>query len=113
MSMIDTLRADPRRRNLAILAAIAIVAIILAAIGVHHQAAMLGPKTHAETVFPKLPGDVRKIARIHIESKAHGALDIAFNPEKGWVLPQHASYPASFDAGPGSRRAVFEFQREQ
>ena len=24
-----------------------------------------------------------------------------------------ASYPASFDAGPGSRRAVFEFQREQ
>lgn len=97
MSLVDNLRADPRRRNLAVLGAIAIVSIVLAALGIRHQSAMMGPKTQAETVFPKLPGAVGKIAHIHIVSKANGTLDIVFNPEKGWVLPQHANYPASFE----------------
>ena len=95
--MIAALKSDPRRRNLAILAVIALVSILLAALGIWHQAAMTGEKTEVETVFPKLPGQVRKVARIHIVSKAHGVLDIAFNPQKGWVLPQHSNYRASFE----------------
>ncbi|HSM95283.1 MAG TPA: DUF4340 domain-containing protein [Rhizomicrobium sp.] len=95
--MMTALTSDPRRRNLAILAAIAALSILLAALGLWHQSAMMGPKTEIETVFPKLPGEVRKVARIHIVSKAHGVLDIAFNPQKGWVLPQHSNYPASFE----------------
>src|SRR6202000_1851951 len=46
-----------------------------------------------------LPGfakEVRNAARIHIASKA-GAFDVAFLPEKGWVVPERADYPASFD----------------
>ncbi|HEY2034266.1 MAG TPA: DUF4340 domain-containing protein [Rhizomicrobium sp.] len=95
--MMSALKSDPRRRNLAILAAIALVSILLAALGIWHQSAMTGTKAEAETVFPKLPGKVRKVARIHIVSKAHGVLDVAFNPQKGWVLPQHSNYPASFE----------------
>ena len=95
--MIAALKSDPRRRNLAILAVIALVSILLAALGIWHQAAMTGEKTEVETVFPKLPGQVRKVARIHIVSKAHGVLDIAFNPQKGWMLPQHSNYRASFE----------------
>jgi hypothetical protein len=95
--MIDALRNDPRRRNLAILAAIAIVAILLAVLGVWHQASLTGSKREAQTVFPQLPGNIAKIARIHIVSKAHGVLDIKFNPQHGWVLPQHSNYPASFE----------------
>ncbi|MGN6517377.1 MAG: DUF4340 domain-containing protein, partial [Rhizomicrobium sp.] len=40
---------------------------------------------------------IRKVARIHIVSKAHGAFDITFSPRRGWVLPQHSNYPASFE----------------
>jgi hypothetical protein len=97
MSMLDTIRTDPRRRNLAILALVAIIAIVLAALGIRHQSAMMGTKTEAETVFPKLPGQIRKVARIHIVSKAHGELNIVFDPEHGWILPQHSDYPASFE----------------
>jgi len=97
MSMIDAIRTDPRRRNLAILAAAALIAIVLAALGIHHQSAMMGAKAEPETVFPRLPGEIRKVARIHIVSKAHGALDIVFDPQHGWVLPQHSNYPASFE----------------
>jgi hypothetical protein len=95
--MMTALKTDPRRRNLAILAVIAAASIVLAALGIWHQSAMMGPKTDVETVFPKLPGEVRKVARIHIVSKAHGVLDIVFNPRRGWVLPQHSNYGASFE----------------
>jgi hypothetical protein len=95
--MMRTLKSDPRRRNLAILAVIAAVSIALAALGLWHQTSLTGAKTEAETVFPQLPGNVRKIARIHIVSKAHGVLDIKFNPQHGWVLPQHSNYPAGFE----------------
>ena len=95
--MMDAIRTDPRRRNLAILAVAAIVAIVLALLGIHHQSEMMGTKTEAETVFPKLPGEIRKVARIHIVSKAHGELNIVFDPEHGWILPQHSDYPASFE----------------
>jgi hypothetical protein len=98
MNMLDAIRTDPRRRNLAILAGAAILAVVLALLGIHHQSAMMGPKVEPETVFPALPGQVRKVARIHIESRAHGALDIVFDPEHGWILPQHSDYPASFEA---------------
>ena len=97
MITLDAIKADPRRRNLAVLAAIALVALALALGGVVHESALTGNKYPAETVFPKLPDQVRKIARVHIVSKAHGTLDVVFNPQRGWVLPQHSNYRASFE----------------
>jgi hypothetical protein len=88
---------DARKRNLTILALIAIVSVIFAALALKHEAALTNPKYSAETFFPQLPGNAKKIARIHIVSKAHGAFDVVFDPQKGWVLPQHGNYPASFE----------------
>jgi Domain of unknown function (DUF4340) len=97
--MAETKRmfADPRRRNLAIFAAIALVCALLALLGLHKQASVAAPK-YAQTEF--LPGfalHVREAARIHIVSKKNGAFDVAFKPSKGWVLPQKNDYPASFE----------------
>ncbi len=95
--MIDTLRKDPRKRNLAILAAIALVSVLLAMFALAQQAAETGSKYQVQTFFPHLPGQAQHIARIHIVSRQHGAFDVAFNPRKGWVLPQHSDYPVSFE----------------
>ncbi|MGN6516631.1 MAG: hypothetical protein ACTHLR_12430, partial [Rhizomicrobium sp.] len=62
MSMADALRTDPRRRNLAILAVVAIVSVLLAGLGLWHQAALTGAKYERETFFPNLPGQIRKVA---------------------------------------------------
>jgi hypothetical protein len=87
---------DRRRRNLAGLAAAAVIATALAILSLAHQAALLEPAAAQQTFFPDLPGKVRDIALIHIVSKK-GAFDIAFKPEKGWVLPGKNNYPADFD----------------
>lgn len=97
--MADTKRifADPRRRNLAILAGVAVVCALLALLGLHKQASIVAPK-YAETEFlPGFASHVREAARIHIVSKKNGAFDVAFKPNKGWVLPQKNDYPASFE----------------
>ena len=89
--------ADPRRRNLAILVGLAVLALIAAWIGLRERAAQVAPK-YAQTEF--LPGfalHVREAARIHIVSKKHGAFDVVFKPNKGWVLPIKNDYPASFE----------------
>ncbi|HEY5338525.1 MAG TPA: hypothetical protein VIJ85_09995, partial [Rhizomicrobium sp.] len=95
--MMDTILKEPRRRNLVILAGIALVSVLLAVLAVTIQASQTGAKYEPHTFFPGLPDKVRNIARLHIVSKAYGAFDVAFNPRGGWVLPQHSNYPASFE----------------
>ncbi len=88
---------DPRRRNLLILGAVTLVAVLLA-MGAIWQQANLGRSAYApEQFFPGLARQVRNAATIHIASKAGAAFDIVFIPDKGWVLPARSDFPASFD----------------
>ena len=88
--------SDPRRRNLAVLGAMTLVAVLLA-LGAIWQQADLGRAAYApEQFFPGLAKQVRNATTIHIASKG-GAFDIVFIPDKGWVLPARGDFPASFD----------------
>lgn len=87
---------DPRRRNLAVLAAIALAIVLLALLALWQQARESAPQYSEESFFPKLAQHVRQIADIRISSKS-GTFDVAFKPDAGWVLPQHDNYPASFE----------------
>jgi hypothetical protein len=93
---LTTLMEDKRRRNLAILAVIAVVSVTLAAAALWAQAARLSNGHVEETFFPSLPSHVRDIERIHIASKK-GTFDVAFKPDSGWVLPGRDNFPASFE----------------
>ncbi|HXC55030.1 MAG TPA: DUF4340 domain-containing protein [Rhizomicrobium sp.] len=88
--------ADPRRRNLAVLGAAALVGLLLALAAVWQQAREEGPSSAPAQFFPGFAGEARNVARIHIASKA-GAFDVTFVPEKGWVVPERSDYPAAFD----------------
>jgi len=87
---------DPRRRNLAVLAGIALLTVLLAALGLAHQASLTAHREKEELFFPGLATHVRQIAHIRIESKS-GIVDVAFKPQKGWVVESHDDYPASFE----------------
>lgn len=92
--------AEPRRRNLAILAGIALVSVLLAFWALYEQSASLAPQNARSEFFPGLAAHVRQAARIHIVSKKGGTFDVAFRPNKGfvspWVIQQKNDYPASF-----------------
>jgi hypothetical protein len=88
--------SDPRRRNLAILAGVAVVMFLLAVVALWHRQSESEPRYVPESFFPKLAQHVREIADIRISSKS-GTFDVMFKPEAGWVLPQHDNYPASFE----------------
>ena len=88
---------DPRRRNLAILAALALAGILLAAVALNQRAQQVAPKYPPHVFLNGLAGEVTQTARIHIVSKKYGPFDVAFVPMKGWVLPGRANYPASFE----------------
>ena len=87
---------DPRRRNLAILASVAIVTIALAALGIWHQSGFSARRDHPELFFPDLVSHLRQIAHIHIRSK-DGVVDVVFKPEKTWVVANKDDYPASHE----------------
>jgi hypothetical protein len=89
--------SDPRRRNLTVLGAAAFVAVLLALGALWQQAQMGKPAYEPEQFFPGFARQVRDAAQIHIESKAGGAFDVTFTPDKGWVLPGRSDFPASFD----------------
>src|SRR5579871_5750685 len=89
--------SDPRRRNLAILATAAFVAVLLALTALWQQAEFDRPSATQQEFFAGFLGHLREAARIHIVSKAGGTFDVAFVPEKGWVLPGRSDFPASFD----------------
>jgi hypothetical protein len=92
---LNQILADPRRRNLAVLAAIALVSFLLALGAVWMQSSESAAPPQTE-FLPGFAKHVREAARIHIVSKA-GAFDVTFKPEKGWVVPQRSDYPASYD----------------
>lgn len=92
----NALLHDPRRRNLAVLAIVAAIAVALAGLALWHQASLVAPRYTPQAFFPDLPAHNREIARIHIVSKTFGALDVAFKPSAGWVLPAQSDYPADF-----------------
>lgn len=87
---------DYRRRNLAILAAVAVLMVWLAALALWNQAREVAPHYQPQTFFPKLASRVREVSHLRIISK-NGAIDVMFKPEKGWVVASHGDYPASFD----------------
>ena len=89
--------SDPRRRNLATLGAATLVAMLLALAALWQQASLSRPATVPEQFFPGLAKHLRDATEIHIASKVGGAFDIVFVPEKGWVVPERADFPASFD----------------
>jgi hypothetical protein len=94
--------ADPRRRNLAILAGVALVSVVLAFWALYEQSAEFAPQAARREFFPGLASQVRQgqAARIHIASKKGGAFDVVFRPNRGlispWVIPQKNDYRASF-----------------
>jgi hypothetical protein len=89
--------SDPRRRNLVVLAAAALVAVLLALGALWQQAEIGRPAYEPEQFFPGFAREVRNAAQIHIESKTGGKFDIVFKPDQGWVLPGRSDFPASFD----------------
>jgi len=93
---MNTLFADPRRRNLAILAAGAIVAFLLALVAVWQQSSSADNAAASGEFLPGFARQVRNAAHLRIASK-NGIFDIVFVPEKGWVVPERGNYPASFD----------------
>ncbi|HEY0282647.1 MAG TPA: hypothetical protein VGC27_08495 [Rhizomicrobium sp.] len=89
--------SDPHRRNLAVLAALAFVSVLLAVLALDRRAAEVAPKYPPQATFPGLASKLSEVTRIHIESRKGGAFDVAFVPMKGWVLPGRNHYPASFE----------------
>lgn len=96
MADLRTLLHDPRRRNLAILGAVAVVSVLLSMLALNLQQSETAPHYKPESFFPNLDAHVREIARIHVAS-SKGSFDVVFKPYRGWVLPGRDDYPASFD----------------
>jgi hypothetical protein len=96
--MADTLALaqDPRRRNLVVIAGIAFVMVVLAVLALLRQSREVESRYTPHAFLPGLASEVRDIARIRIVSKT-GTVDVAFKPERGWVLANHDDYPAAFD----------------
>ncbi|MEJ0025138.1 MAG: DUF4340 domain-containing protein [Rhizomicrobium sp.] len=92
---LNQILADPRRRNLGILAAAALVSLLLA-IAALWQESSQGSMPAQTEFLPGFAAHESEAARIHIESKS-GAFDVELGPEKGWVVRQRNDYPASID----------------
>lgn len=91
------MRRDRRLRNLGVLAGVSLLVALLAVFALYRESAQ-SSRTYEPTEFlPGLAGHLRDVARIHIASKK-GVFDVTFTPEKGWTLPGHSNYPASYDA---------------
>ena len=89
--------SDPRRRTLSMLAGATFIAVVLALLAIWQQSSHDQPTTVSQEFLPGFVQQVREAARIHIVSKSGGTFDVAFVPDKGWVLPGRSDFPASFD----------------
>jgi hypothetical protein len=96
--MADTVAftQDPRRRNLVVLAVLALVLVVLAVLALVHQSREFAPHHAPHAFLPGLASEVRDVARIRIDSKS-GTVDVLFKPERGWIVASHDDYPASFE----------------
>lgn len=88
-----------RDRRLMALAGLAALGIAAAAGGVYYREAVLAPHYTPMELFPGLAHKLMRgeATHIYIVSKKYGAFEIAFVPQKGWVLPDRGNYPASFE----------------
>jgi hypothetical protein len=91
---MNTLLKDPRRRNLAILAAAALISVVLAVIAVDMAQDEVAPRGAAELLFPDLAARKNDVARIHVEHKGAN-FDIVFKAYRTWVIPSRDDFPAS------------------
>ncbi|HEY5347988.1 MAG TPA: DUF4340 domain-containing protein [Rhizomicrobium sp.] len=90
------MRTDARLRRLGLLAAAALLLVGLAVFALHRETSE-GARAYQPTEFlPGLAAHLGEVARIHFASK-NGAFDVDFTPERGWTLPGHDDYPASYD----------------
>jgi Domain of unknown function (DUF4340) len=96
--MVDIRAAmnDPRRRNLAVLTLVALVAVLLAFLGLAHQESVTARRDNPELFFPDLISRAGQIAQIRVRS-AKGVVDVVFKPERGWVVASKDDYPASVE----------------
>ena len=88
--------SDTRRRNLLWIAVAAMVLVVLAVLALWRQGEQAAPKRSEHILFPGLAHEYRNVARIHVVAKS-GTVDLAFRPEKGWVIISHNDFPASFE----------------
>jgi hypothetical protein len=95
VSALDTILADYRKRNLAILGGAAVVSVLLAFIGLHEQSVELEPKYTPETFLPGIASKIADATKLHIVGNK-GAFDVV-KTDKGWVVAQRGNYPAAFD----------------
>jgi Domain of unknown function (DUF4340) len=93
--MFETIRNDPRRRNLAILALVAIITSLLAIVTLLEQARETAPHYREETLLPGLALHASDVTHIRILSKS-GEIDLALK-RTGWVLTNHDDYSANYD----------------
>ena len=94
---LNSFLSDPRRRNLAVLGALALAGLLLAILALDRRADQVAPKYPPHEYLPGLAGELNQVTRIHIASKKFGAFEVAFVPMKGWVLPGRDNYPASYE----------------
>ncbi|MEI9989300.1 MAG: DUF4340 domain-containing protein [Rhizomicrobium sp.] len=92
---LNQILADPRRRTLAVLAALALVSLLLAIAALWQESSEGAAPAQAE-FLPGFAAHESEAARIHIGSKS-GAFDVVLGPEKGWVVRQRNDYPASIE----------------
>jgi len=93
---MNSLFADPRRRNLAILLGASLVILVVAAFALYRQSARTAPQNASNAFFPGLAAHEHQIARFHFVSRKGGTFDIVFKPARGWVIPQKNDFPAAF-----------------
>jgi hypothetical protein len=88
-----------RDRRLLALAGIAAVGIAAAGGALYYREAVVTPHYKPMELFPGLAHKLMRgeATHIYIVSKKYGAFEVAFVPQKGWVLPDRGGYPASFD----------------
>jgi hypothetical protein len=96
MAAMEQVFSDPRRRRLAILAVLAVLLLVWSVVALWQQSEQLAPKYRPSPMFPDLPHQAREVKRIHIVAKS-GTFDVAFKPNKGWVITSRNDLPASFE----------------
>lgn len=111
MATLADILNDRRGRNLAILAGAAIVTIAIAFIALSGQNARTADNESGELFFPQLRIRSSDVAKIHIVSAKDGTFDVAFLPDRGWVIPSRGNFPASFDQVKRTVTGLSEFTK--